>query len=454
LRVMTGSLKRHPSEDPEESPKAKRHESPGATEPSTAAPTEASPTAEKIADTVPAPPSFLSPPTKIGGVSITEKVGLASDKGKVNGNSTSILSSGFSLASGSSLFSPSNGSSFASSSKGTNIFSAALSNVSTSGGIFGSASSSSSSGFVFGGNMSNRVVAPVVKESEKTEEKTETPDKAENADEAKEEKEESSAESNDKTKSESKSESKKVSLKELEVTSGEEDEKRIMQTSCKLYQFCPVGKTWIDRGGGTLRLNEREQDGVATSRLVVRSKAVMRVMLNTKLFADMIVNRANLTTIRISALDEGRMSTYLLKCTRNECDKLHTALLKKREDERHKVGDTVTSDKKVSKSEQPPTEAIADLTTIETLPNPSDPKTNSPSDDKTVDQKVVSDDKKSKQKVASKPEKSTEEDGEDAVPESHSDKTVNGAKSHGVTEKTSESETPKGSTDKPEKTVS
>ena len=61
------------------------------------------------------------------------------------------------------------------------------------------------------------------------------------------------------------------------MTSGEEDEKRIMQTSCKLYQFCPVGKTWIDRGGGTLRLNEKEQDGVSTSRLVVRSKAVMRV---------------------------------------------------------------------------------------------------------------------------------------------------------------------------------
>ena len=61
------------------------------------------------------------------------------------------------------------------------------------------------------------------------------------------------------------------------MTSGEEDETRIMQTSCKLYQFCPVGKTWVDRGGGTLRLNEKEQDGVSTSRLVVRSKAVMRV---------------------------------------------------------------------------------------------------------------------------------------------------------------------------------
>ena len=44
-------------------------------------------------------------------------------------------------------------------------------------------------------------------------------------------------------------------------------------------------------------------------------------MLNTKIFADMIVNRANLTTIRISGLDQGKMCTFLLKCTRNECDK-------------------------------------------------------------------------------------------------------------------------------------
>ena len=63
----------------------------------------------------------------------------------------------------------------------------------------------------------------------------------------------------------------------LQMTSGEEDERRVMQTSCKLYQFCPVGKKWIERGRGTLRLNEKEQDGVLTSRLVVRSKAVMKV---------------------------------------------------------------------------------------------------------------------------------------------------------------------------------
>lgn len=104
---MTGSLKRQPSEEPEESPKAKRRESPGAAEPSTAAPTEASPTAEKKGEAAPLPPSFLSPPTRVSGFSITEKCGLAPDKGKINGNSTSILSSGFSLASGSSLFSPS-----------------------------------------------------------------------------------------------------------------------------------------------------------------------------------------------------------------------------------------------------------------------------------------------------------------------------------------------------------
>lgn len=370
------------------------------------------------------------------------------------------------------MFSPSNGSgSFAGISKGTNIFAAALSNAS-SGGIFGSSSSSKSSGFVFGGNMSDRVIASAVKEGpvkevEKAAQETfKTPDKPENTDENKKEEEESSAESSSTTfatssktftsSSKAPVEPKKVSLKELEVTSGEEDEKRIMQTSCKLYQFCPIGKTWIDRGGGTLRLNEKEQDGVSTSRLVVRSKAVMRVMLNTKIFADMIVNRANLTTIRISALDEGRMSSYLLKCTRNECDKLHTALLKKREDERHKVGETVSNDKndkKTSISEQSQLETIADLTTAETQPKHSNPQTTSnpaQSEEKTPDPQVVSDDKKSDQPVVSEPEKSANGD-ENPAAESDSKKTVNGDKSRG--EDTSESETPP-KCDEPEKTVS
>ncbi|KAL5256235.1 hypothetical protein ACHWQZ_G011454 [Mnemiopsis leidyi] len=463
---MTGSLKRHPSEEPDESPKAKRRESPSTAEPSTAlteASTEGSPTTDAKEDTAPAPPSFLSPPTKIGGVSITEKVGISADKGKLNGNGTSILSSGFSLATSTSLFSPSNGSSFGSSSNGTNIFAAALSNVGTGGGIFGAASKSSSSGFVFGGNMTDRVVAPAApKETEKTSSETsETPEKSDTGDK---EKEEETAEGSGDT-----ADSNKVSLKELEMTSGEEDERRVLQTSCKLYQFCPVGKKWIERGRGTLRLNEKEQDGVVTSRLVIRSKAVMKVMLNTKIFADMVVNRANLTTIRISALDEGKMATFLLKCARNECDKLHTVLLKKRENERHKVGETPTVEKKPSQEIQTAPATNPPPIISQPTPSSSEPATASDTtetEEKTEEVKVASDDKKSEEAEASDeklsdesvvseaPVCSSEKSIDSSIAVSDSENTVNGAKSEGVSDVASKPETPLVSIEEPEKSDS
>lgn len=274
---MSTSLKRHPSGEPEESPEAKR------TKDLTKEMPDITPI--NLANTL------LKQPTQVEGCSMTDSISQA-DKADPS-KTTSIINTGFKLSTGTALFS--NGKS---ESNSNNIFAQAL--ASNSNSIFGQAATGNSTGggFLFGKNLSDRAV-------------TVTP----STEEAK-----------------PASSTEKHTFTETKVTSGEEDEKRLLQTNCKLYQFCSTKKVWLERGGGTLRLNECTTG--KSSRLVVRSSAVMKVMLNTRIFADMFINRPNASTLRISAQDDGKMSTFLLKCSKIECDKLYNLLIKKRELER------------------------------------------------------------------------------------------------------------------------
>jgi len=274
---MSTSLKRHPSGEPEESPEAKRTNT------------------KDLSDITPVnlANTLLKQPTQVEGCSMTDSISQA-DKAD-SSKTTSIINTGFKLSTGTALFS--NGKS---ESNSNNIFAQAL--ASNSNSIFGQATAGNSSGggFLFGKNLSDRAVTVTPS--------TEAP-KAVVTEE-------------------------KHTFTETKVTSGEEGEKRLLQTNCKLYQFCSTKKVWLERGGGTLRLNECTTGKRPVSRLVVRSSAVMKVMLNTRIFADMFINRPNASTLRISAQDDGKMSTFLLKCSKIECDKLYNLLIKKRELER------------------------------------------------------------------------------------------------------------------------
>lgn len=69
---------------------------------------------------------------------------------------------------------------------------------------------------------------------------------------------------------------------EVEVKTGEEDETNILCMSCKLFSFDGISGTWQERGRGTLRLNDFEADNRTQSRLVFRTSGSLRVILNTK----------------------------------------------------------------------------------------------------------------------------------------------------------------------------
>ncbi|KIJ55473.1 hypothetical protein M422DRAFT_220165 [Sphaerobolus stellatus SS14] len=81
----------------------------------------------------------------------------------------------------------------------------------------------------------------------------------------------------------SEEEKKKVKLTEQEVMTGEEDEDTEFQLRAKLFKL--VQGNWQERGVGVLKLNTHKDTGRA--RLVLRTDGVLRLVLNTFLFAGM-----------------------------------------------------------------------------------------------------------------------------------------------------------------------
>lgn len=100
---------------------------------------------------------------------------------------------------------------------------------------------------------------------------------------------------------------------EVEVKTGEEDETNILNISCKLFAFDSTSSNWQERGRGILRLNDFECDKRIQSRLVFRTSGSFRVILNTKVFAKMSVERASERSIRLTALDaSGEIKVFLV----------------------------------------------------------------------------------------------------------------------------------------------
>lgn len=101
---------------------------------------------------------------------------------------------------------------------------------------------------------------------------------------------------------------------EIDIKTGEEDEKCVLQVMCKLYQYDNKSQSWKERGVGKLHLNDSINSEQSHSRLVMRSKGSMRLVLNTKIWADMSLTRANKKSIRVSArTQDGEIGVFLLQ---------------------------------------------------------------------------------------------------------------------------------------------
>lgn len=129
---------------------------------------------------------------------------------------------------------------------------------------------------------------------------------------------------------------KKPKYEEVALVTGEEDEANAIQISAKLYLFDKASSTWLERGRGNLRLNDRREEGedVLSSRLVMRTGGSLRVILNTKLFQGMSVEKPSDKSIRLTGMDEQdkAIKVFLVTGAVKDVGTLYTALASRLED--------------------------------------------------------------------------------------------------------------------------
>ncbi|CAB3243821.1 unnamed protein product [Arctia plantaginis] len=107
---------------------------------------------------------------------------------------------------------------------------------------------------------------------------------------------------------------------------GEEGEINVLQISCRLFAW--EAGSWRERGRGVLRLNDAETGREGGARLVARVSGSLRVVLNTKLWPDMVVERAGTKSLRITAADAlQQVKLFLIMGSPGDIAQLHRALM-------------------------------------------------------------------------------------------------------------------------------
>ncbi|KAE8753047.1 hypothetical protein FOCC_FOCC000392 [Frankliniella occidentalis] len=121
----------------------------------------------------------------------------------------------------------------------------------------------------------------------------------------------------------------KRKYEEVAVVTGEEDELNILQINCKLFAFDKVKSSWAERGRGNLRLNDKESgSGQKQSRIIMRTAGSFRVILNTKLWPGMVVEKVSSKSVRLTAMDaiSGEILVFLVMASPKDADFLFNYL--------------------------------------------------------------------------------------------------------------------------------
>ncbi|XP_062844005.1 ran-binding protein 3b isoform X2 [Trichomycterus rosablanca] len=186
--------------------------------------------------------------------------------------------------------------------------------------------------FVFGQNMSDRVLSPPKFGDSTAEASKETASASEpSSQEATPEKNHNVTESLEESAAAyTKATAKKCILEKVEVRTGEESESNVLQMQCKLFVFDKPAQSWIERGRGLLRLNDMAStdDGTLQSRLVMRTQGSLRLILNTKLWPQMQVDKASEKSVRITAMDteDQGVKVFLISASSKDAGQLAAAL--------------------------------------------------------------------------------------------------------------------------------
>ncbi|XP_034065462.1 ran-binding protein 3b isoform X9 [Gymnodraco acuticeps] len=245
--------------------------------------------------------------------------------------------------------------------EGTNYF---LQYISTPSPKKATNSTDTGAKFVFGQNMSERVLSPPKGEPpvEETKEVLAAPAPEPSSQETPPEKANSVSESLEESAAAyTKATAKKCVLEKVDVKTGEESESNVLQMQCKLYVFEKTAQSWIERGRGLLRLNDMAstEDGTLQSRLVMRTQGSLRLILNTKLWAQMQVDKASEKSVRVTAMDteDQGVKVFLISASSKDIGQLAAALhhrilaLKSRADQEPETPTTTIPDAEVPQSD-------------------------------------------------------------------------------------------------------
>lgn len=172
---------------------------------------------------------------------------------------------------------------------------------------------------------------------------------------------------------------KKVELSEVELITGEESEANVCQMSAKLYLFDKSTSSWLERGRGQIRLNDlrplnssSEDSSSPSSRLIMRTVGSLRVILNSKIFPEMTVEKPTEKNIRLTAMDDLNqgLRVFLVSGSPKDIGLLYVALTHRVESLRNSLSSPIKNEEteksvkrkldededRFSKEESPPPE--------------------------------------------------------------------------------------------------
>lgn len=130
----------------------------------------------------------------------------------------------------------------------------------------------------------------------------------------------------------------KRKYEEVEITTGEEDERNILEISCKLFTF--IENNYEERGRGILRLNDSKSS--SHSRVVFRASGSFRLLLNTKVWRDQICEQPSPKSLRLTAFDtNGVIKIYLVMGRVDDMSLLYRALSSRIRKEKERTPESV-----------------------------------------------------------------------------------------------------------------
>ncbi|NWS49069.1 RNB3L protein, partial [Probosciger aterrimus] len=122
----------------------------------------------------------------------------------------------------------------------------------------------------------------------------------------------------------------KILLDKVEVITGEEAEYNVLQINCKLFKFNKLSLTWIERGRGSLRLNDTSSNkyGMLQSRLIMRNQGSLKLILNTRLWEQMVIKRVNRKSLCFTATaqEDHSIQVFLIQASSKDTGYLYAAI--------------------------------------------------------------------------------------------------------------------------------